>query len=106
VRTCSARRSAILAALPYLALLVVGLTFPLFGGGYWGRDRDPRLRLLGAGVRLNLVVGSPARLRLAGWPCSRSALHHERAVAGTVTPELRAYLALAVGGCGSAPSSV
>ena len=24
------------AALPFLALLVVGVTFPLFGGGYWG----------------------------------------------------------------------
>ena len=28
--------SAFNAALPFLALLVVGIAFPLFGGGYWG----------------------------------------------------------------------
>ena len=28
--------SAMTASLPFLALLFVGIAFPLFGGGYWG----------------------------------------------------------------------
>ena len=31
-----ASTSTIGAALPFLALLLLGVTFPLFGGGYWG----------------------------------------------------------------------
>ena len=45
------------AALPFLALLVVGIAFPLFGGGYWGviATRACVYWVLVSG--LNLVVG-------------------------------------------------
>ena len=45
------------AALPFLALLAIGVAFPLFGGGYWGviATRACVYWVLVAG--LNLVVG-------------------------------------------------
>ena len=45
------------AAVPFLALLVVGIAFPLFGGGYWGviATRACVYWVLVSG--LNLVVG-------------------------------------------------
>ena len=68
------------AALPFLALLVLGIAFPLFGGGYWGVIADPRLRLLGAGVRpqSGRRLRRPDRDRLGGAAHARR-LHHQRA---------------------------
>src|SRR6516225_10280556 len=58
--------STIGAALPFLVLLAVGLTFPLFGGGYWGviATRACVYWVLVSG--LNLVVGFAGQLAI-GW---------------------------------------
>src|ERR1043166_9431160 len=54
------------AALPFLALLVVGIAFPLFGGGYWGviATRACIYWVLASG--LNLVVGFGGQIAI-GW---------------------------------------
>src|SRR6202034_2228267 len=54
------------AALPFLALLIVGIAFPLFGGGYWGviATRACVYWVLVSG--LNLVVGFAGQLAI-GW---------------------------------------
>ena len=54
------------AALPFFALLVLGLAFPLFGGGYWGviATRACVYWVLVAG--LNLVVGFAGQIAI-GW---------------------------------------
>jgi len=53
-------------ALPFLALLVVGISFPLFGGGYWGviATRACVYWVLVSG--LNLVVGFGGQIAI-GW---------------------------------------
>ena len=44
-------------ALPLLALLVVGITFPLYGGGYWGVIASRACVYWVRVAGLNLVVG-------------------------------------------------
>ena len=89
--------SAILAALPYLALLVVGLTFPLFGGGYWGviATRACVYWVLVSG--LNLVVGFAGQIAI-GWVALLTLGAYTTSVlaAGNVMPALPPYLALAI----------
>jgi ABC-type branched-subunit amino acid transport system ATPase component/ABC-type branched-subunit amino acid transport system permease subunit len=84
------------AALPLLALLVVGLAFPLFGGGYWGviATRACVYWVLVSG--LNLVVGFAGQLAI-GWVSLLTLGAYTTSVlaAGNVTPEVPPYLALA-----------
>src|SRR5262249_34557887 len=56
--------SMLSAALPFLALLVIGLAFPLFGGGYWGviATRACVYWVLVSG--LNLVVGFAGQIAI------------------------------------------
>src|SRR5215813_7911597 len=88
--------STIGAALPFLVLLAVGLTFPLFGGGYWGviATRACVYWVLVSG--LNLVVGFAGQLAI-GWVSLLTLGAYTTSVlaAGNVTPELPPYLALA-----------
>src|SRR5580704_19721869 len=58
--------SAWSAALPFLALLALGIAFPLFGGGYWGliATRACVYWVLVSG--LNLVVGFAGQIAI-GW---------------------------------------
>jgi ABC-type branched-subunit amino acid transport system ATPase component/ABC-type branched-subunit amino acid transport system permease subunit len=85
------------AALPFLALLVVGLAFPLFGGGYWGviATRACVYWVLVSG--LNLVVGFAGQLAI-GWVSLLTLGAYTTSVlaAGNVMPEVPPYLALAV----------
>jgi branched-chain amino acid transport system permease protein len=89
--------SALGAALPFLVLLVIGLTFPLFGGGYWGviATRACVYWVLVSG--LNLVVGFAGQLAI-GWVSllTLGAYTTSVLVAGNATPELSPYLALAI----------
>jgi ABC-type branched-subunit amino acid transport system ATPase component/ABC-type branched-subunit amino acid transport system permease subunit len=89
--------SALTAALPFLALLVIGVTFPLFGGGYWGviATRACVYWVLVSG--LNLVVGFAGQLAI-GWVSllTLGAYTTSVLVAGNATPELSPYLALAI----------
>jgi branched-chain amino acid transport system ATP-binding protein/branched-chain amino acid transport system permease protein len=86
-------------ALPFLALLVVGLTFPLFGGGYWGliATRACVYWVLASG--LNLVVGFAGQIAI-GWVALLTLGAYTTSVlaAGTATPELPPFLALAIAG--------
>src|SRR5215813_9037472 len=88
--------STIGAALPFLVLLAVGLTFPLFGGGYWGviATRACVYWVLVSG--LNLVVGFAGQLAI-GWVSLLTLGAYTTSVlaAGNVTPEVPPYLALA-----------
>jgi len=85
------------AALPFLALLVVGIAFPLFGGGYWGviATRACVYWVLVSG--LNLVVGFAGQIAI-GWVAllTLGAYTTSVLVAGNVTPALPPYLALAI----------
>ena len=85
--------------LPFLALLVFGLAFPLFGGGYWGviATRACVYWVLVAG--LNLVVGFAGQLAI-GWVSllTLGAYTTSVLVAGNATPALHPYLALAIAG--------
>jgi len=85
------------AALPFLALLVVGVAFPLFGGGYWGviATRACVYWVLVSG--LNLVVGFAGQIAI-GWVALLTLGAYTTSVltAGTVTPALPPYLALAI----------
>jgi branched-chain amino acid transport system permease protein len=87
----------IVAALPYLALLLVGLAFPLFGGGYWGviATRACIYWVLVSG--LNLVVGFAGQIAI-GWVAllTLGAYTTSVLVAGNVTPAFPPYLGLAV----------
>jgi branched-chain amino acid transport system permease protein len=89
--------SALGAALPFLALLVIGVTFPLFGGGYWGviATRACVYWVLVSG--LNLVVGFAGQLAI-GWVSllTLGAYTTSVLVAGNATPELSPFLALAI----------
>jgi ABC-type branched-subunit amino acid transport system ATPase component/ABC-type branched-subunit amino acid transport system permease subunit len=86
-------------ALPFLALLVIGIAFPLFGGGYWGviATRACVYWVLVSG--LNLVVGFAGQIAI-GWVAllTLGAYTTSVLVAGNVTPELPPYLALAIAG--------
>src|ERR1700761_5652656 len=88
--------SAWSAALPFLALLVVGLTFPLFGGGYWGliATRACVYWVLVSG--LNLVVGFAGQIAI-GWVALLTLGAYTTSVlaAGNAGPVWPPYLALA-----------
>src|SRR6202451_3247442 len=90
-------------ALPFLALLVIGIAFPLFGGGYWGviATRACVYWVLVAG--LNLVVGFAGQIAI-GWVALLTVGAYTTAVltAGTVTSAWDPYLALAASGLGGA----
>jgi ABC-type branched-subunit amino acid transport system ATPase component/ABC-type branched-subunit amino acid transport system permease subunit len=85
------------ATLPFLALLLVGITLPLFGGGYWGviATRACVYWVLVSG--LNLVVGFGGQIAI-GWVAllTLGAYTTSVLVAGNVTPALPPYLALAI----------
>ena len=87
------------AALPFLVLLVVGLLFPLFGGGYWGviATRACVYWVLVSG--LNLVVGFAGQIAI-GWVALLTLGAYTTSVltAGHVMAPLPPYLALAVAG--------
>ena len=89
--------STIGAALPFLALLLVGVAFPLFGGGYWGviATRACVYWVLVSG--LNLVVGFAGQIAI-GWVALLTLGAYTTSVlaAGNVTPALPPYLALAI----------
>src|SRR5262249_61380278 len=84
-------------ALPLLALLVVGLVFPLFGGGYWGviATRACVYWVLVSGLNLvfvfagQLAIGSVSLLTLRAYTTSVLAAAH-------MTPEIPPYLPLPV----------
>ncbi|HEY4738758.1 MAG TPA: branched-chain amino acid ABC transporter ATP-binding protein/permease [Xanthobacteraceae bacterium] len=85
------------AALPFLALLLIGIGFPLFGGGYWGviATRACVYWVLVSG--LNLVVGFAGQIAI-GWVALLTLGAYTTSVlaAGNVTPEFPPYLALAI----------
>jgi branched-chain amino acid transport system permease protein len=85
------------AALPFLALLLIGIALPLFGGGYWGviATRACVYWVLVSG--LNLVVGFGGQIAI-GWVAllTLGAYTTSVLVAGNVTPPLPPYLALAI----------
>jgi ABC-type branched-subunit amino acid transport system ATPase component/ABC-type branched-subunit amino acid transport system permease subunit len=89
--------SAFGAALPFLALLLVGVSFPLFGGGYWGviATRACIYWVLVSG--LNLVVGFAGQIAI-GWVALLTLGAYATSVltAGNLTPPFPPYLALAV----------
>jgi branched-chain amino acid transport system permease protein len=85
------------AALPFLALLLIGVAFPLFGGGYWGviATRACVYWVLVSG--LNLVVGFAGQIAI-GWVALLTLGAYTTSVlaAGNVMPALSPYLALAI----------
>jgi ABC-type branched-subunit amino acid transport system ATPase component/ABC-type branched-subunit amino acid transport system permease subunit len=89
--------SAFSTALPFLVLLLVGIGFPLFGGGYWGviATRACVYWVLVSG--LNLVVGFAGQIAI-GWVALLTLGAYTTSVlaAGNVTPEFSPYLALAI----------
>jgi branched-chain amino acid transport system permease protein len=89
--------SRIGAALPFLVLLIVGLLFPLFGGGYWGTiaTRACVYWVLVSG--LNLVVGFAGQIAI-GWVALLTLGAYVTSVlaAGNATPPFPPYLALAI----------
>ena len=84
------------AALPFLALLVLGILFPLFGGGYWGviATRACVYWVLVSG--LNLVVGFAGQIAI-GWVALLTLGAYVTSVlaAGNATPPFPPYMALA-----------
>jgi branched-chain amino acid transport system permease protein len=91
------------AALPFLVLLVLGVLFPLFGGGYWGviATRACVYWVLVSG--LNLVVGFAGQIAI-GWVALLTLGAYTTSVltAGNVMPPLPPYLALAIAGVAGA----
>ncbi len=89
--------SAWSTALPFLALLALGIAFPLFGGGYWGliATRACVYWVLVSG--LNLVVGFAGQIAI-GWVALLTLGAYATSVlaAGNVTPAFPPYLALAI----------
>jgi branched-chain amino acid transport system permease protein len=85
------------ALLPFIGLLLLGVAFPLFGGGYWGviATRACVYWVLVSG--LNLVVGFAGQIAI-GWVAllTLGAYTTSVLVAGTATPEVQPYLALAI----------
>jgi ABC-type branched-subunit amino acid transport system ATPase component/ABC-type branched-subunit amino acid transport system permease subunit len=92
-----ASASTIGAAVPFLTLLLVGVAFPLFGGGYWGviATRACVYWVLVSG--LNLVVGFAGQIAI-GWVALLTLGAYTTSVltAGNVTPAFPPYLALAI----------
>jgi branched-chain amino acid transport system ATP-binding protein/branched-chain amino acid transport system permease protein len=88
---------ALMASLPFLALLLLGIAFPLFGGGYWGviATRACIYWILVSG--LNLVVGFAGQIAI-GWVAllTLGAYTTSVLVAGNATPEVPPYLALGI----------
>jgi len=84
-------------ALPFLVLLLVGIGFPLFGGGYWGviATRACVYWVLVSG--LNLVVGFAGQIAI-GWVALLTLGAYTTSVlaAGNATPEFPPYLALTI----------
>jgi branched-chain amino acid transport system permease protein len=91
--------STIGAALPFLALLLIGALFPLFAGGYWGviATRACVYWVLVSG--LNLVVGFAGQIAI-GWVALLTLGAYTTSVlaAGNIMSPLPPYLALAVAG--------
>ena len=89
--------AALGAALPFLLLLALGIALPLFAGGYWGliATRACIYWVLVSG--LNLVVGFAGQIAI-GWVALLALGAYTASVltAGTATPELSPYLALAI----------
>jgi branched-chain amino acid transport system permease protein len=89
--------STLAAALPFLVLLVVGVSFPLYGGGYWGliATRACVYWVLVSG--LNLVVGFAGQIAI-GWVALLTLGAYTTSVlaAGNVMPAFSPYLALAI----------
>jgi ABC-type branched-subunit amino acid transport system ATPase component/ABC-type branched-subunit amino acid transport system permease subunit len=89
--------STIGAALPFLVLLLVGVLFPLFGGGYWGviATRACVYWVLVSG--LNLVVGFAGQIAI-GWVALLTLGAYTTSIlaAGNVMPAFPPYLALAI----------
>ena len=85
---------------------LLGLLFPLFGGGYWGviATRACVYWVLVSG--LNLVVGFGGQIAI-GWVAllTLGAYTTSVLVAGNVTPALPPYLALAIAARGRRRSS-
>src|ERR1700729_694102 len=92
-----ASTSTIGPALPFLVLLIVGVTLPLFGGGYWGviATRACVYWVLVSG--LNLVVGFAGQIAI-GWVALLTLGAYTTSVlaAGNVAPPLSPYLALTI----------
>jgi branched-chain amino acid transport system permease protein len=88
--------SIVSAVLPFAALLILGLAFPLFGGGYWGviATRACVYWVLVSG--LNLVVGFAGQIAI-GWVALLTLGAYTTSVlaAGNVMPAWPPYLALA-----------
>ena len=89
--------STIGAALPFLLLLTIGATLPLFAGGYWGliATRACVYWVLVAG--LNLVVGFAGQIAI-GWVALLTLGAYTTSVlaAGNVMPPFPPYVALAI----------
>jgi branched-chain amino acid transport system permease protein len=87
------------AALPFIVLAIAGASLPLFGGEYWGviATRACVYWVLVSG--LNLVVGFAGQIAI-GWVALLTLGAYTTSVltAGTVTPELSPFLALAIAG--------
>jgi branched-chain amino acid transport system permease protein len=86
-----------IGALPFLLLLLVGVLFPLFGGGYWGviATRACVYWVLVSG--LNLVVGFAGQIAI-GWVALLTLGAYTTSIltAGNVMPAFPPYLALAI----------
>jgi branched-chain amino acid transport system permease protein len=84
-------------AVPFLVLLLIGVGFPLFGGGYWGviATRACVYWILVSG--LNLVVGFAGQIAI-GWVALLTLGAYTTSVlaAGNVTSAFSPYLALAI----------
>jgi len=85
------------ATLPFLALLLIGVGFPLFGGGYWGviATRACVYWVLVSG--LNLVVGFAGQIAI-GWVALLTLGAYTTSVlaAGNAGPVFPPYLALTI----------
>src|ERR1700760_3922217 len=99
--------SMLSAVLPFAVLLVIGLAFPLFGGGYWGTiaTRACVYWVLVSG--LNLVVGFAGQIAI-GWVALLTLGAYTTSVlaAGNVMPAWPPYLALAAAGVAGAVSGL
>jgi branched-chain amino acid transport system ATP-binding protein/branched-chain amino acid transport system permease protein len=86
-----------IGALPFFVLLLVGVLFPLFGGGYWGviATRACIYWVLVSG--LNLVVGFAGQIAI-GWVALLTLGAYTTSIltAGNVMPAFPPYLALAI----------
>jgi branched-chain amino acid transport system permease protein len=90
---------ALSAALPFLILLVIGMTLPLFAGGYWGVIATRACVYWVLVVGLNLLVGFAGQLAI-GWVALLTLGAYATSVlaAGNVLPPIHPYLALAIAG--------